>query len=123
MSNVNYSAPGVTLPRQRRPYEGTKVKGITNQTVRLGKPTAFTIMRHDKPVVIDCVKAPRGMFDDGCIALLGLDAIATLGIDVNYLISHVEHTDIKYLTETDEVIKRAKDFPNNTIHRRENSNI
>ena len=108
MSNVNYTAPGVSLPRKRRPYEATKVKGISNQTVRLGKPTAFTIMRHGKAVVIDSVKAPRGMFDDGCIALLGLDAIATLGVDVNALISSVKHTDIKYLTDTDEVIKRAK---------------
>jgi len=108
MSNVNYTAPGVSLPRKRRPYEATKVRGISNQTIRLGKPTAFTLMRHDKPVVIDSVKAPPDMFEDGCIALLGLDAIATLGIDINYLISHLEHTQVKFLTESDEVIKRAK---------------
>ena len=108
MSNVNYAAPGVTLPRKLRAYEARKVKGISNQTVRLGKPTAFTLMRHDKPVVIDTVKAPKGMFDDGCIALLGLDAIAALGIDMNALIAEDRHVDIKFLNQSDELLRRAR---------------
>jgi hypothetical protein len=65
-------------------------------------------MRHDEPVVIDCFKAPKGMFDDGCIALLGLDAIATLGIDLNHHVLETRHVDIKYLSENTEVIDRAK---------------
>ena len=107
-SNVNYAKAGVALPRKLRPYEVRKVKGISNKAIRLGKPTAFTIMRNEKPVVIDTVKAPHGMFDNGCVALLGLDAITTLGIDVNHHVSNDRHVDVRFTTESDDLIKRAK---------------
>ena len=61
-------------------------------------------------MAIDTVKAPSDMFSDDCIALLGLDAITMMGIDLNYHTGIDRHVDIRYISDTydNAVMKRAK---------------
>ena len=103
MSNISYALSKYALPRSRRVWEADYAIGITGNTMKLGRPNSFTIMKNGKPVVIDTVKAIPAMFKDGCIALLGADAIATLGIDLNYHIDIAKHVNVKY---------RSKDIHN-----------
>ena len=95
-SNINYTLSKHALPRSRRVWEAEYAIGISGKTIKLGRPNSFTIMKNGKPVSIDSVKADPVMFTQGCIALLGVDAIATLGIDVNYHMDSARHIDIKY---------------------------
>ena len=108
-SNVNYVSPEVGLPRpHRHPWEATKVRGITNNTIRLGKPRTFTMMKDDEAVVIDCNTAPEKVLKGDCVALLGLDAITMLGIDLNYAVEHNKHMDVRFKIATHELCDRAK---------------
>ena len=51
-------------------------------------------MKNDEPVAIDCNTAPDKTLKGDCVALLGLDAITMLGIDVdlNYAVEHDRQT-------------------------------
>ena len=48
-------------------------------------------MKNGKPVQIDSNAPPPGALEDGCVALLGLDVIYNLGIDIAYAIKHEQH--------------------------------
>ena len=111
MSNVNYVLAKHALPRAIRPWESTHAVGISNQLVKLGVPNQLTVMKHGKPIAIDTVRAKPHMFRHGCIALLGADAIHTLGIDLNYHIDQTEHVDVRYREESlsNEVCIRAEE--------------
>ena len=111
MSNVNYVLAKHALPRAVRPWEATHCMGISNQLIKLGTPNQLTVMKHGKPVAIDTVRAKPQMFRHGCVALLGTDAIHTLGIDLNYHVDQTEHVDIKYREESlnNEVCIRAEE--------------
>ena len=100
-SNGCYSLPGVSLPRKWRPWEPKMAQGISGQLIPLGDPTYFTIMRNGKPVKIDTNGATPGVLNDGCVALLGLDAIYNLGIDIRHAIKHDKHVPVRYLTNED----------------------
>ena len=69
-------------------------------------------MKNGEPIVIDSVRPPHGTFNDGCVALLGLDTITRLGIDINYHADHDQHVALKFRddkTTTDNVLcKRAR---------------
>ena len=108
-SNVNYVSAEVGLKRPlRHPWEATKVRGITNKTIRLGKPRTFTLMKNGDPVSIDCNTAPHNILKGDCVALLGLDAITMLGIDVNHAVENERHVDVRYKIATHELCDRAK---------------
>ena len=111
MSNVNYVLAKHALPRAIRPWESTHAVGISNQLIKLGVPNQLTVMKHGKPIAIDTVRAKPHMFRHGCIALLGADAIHTLGIDLNYHIDQTEHVDVRYREESlsNEVCIRAEE--------------
>lgn len=98
-SNACYSAPNISLPREWRPWEPRTVMGIGGLSP-LGDPLYFTIMRNGEPIKVDS-NAPHhpGVFTDGCIALLGVDAIYNLGIDLSYAIKHMKHMPVKYLVD------------------------
>ena len=108
-SNVNYVLPTYALPRQRRPWEATHCRGISNQLIKLGIPNQLRIMKEGSEIAIDTVRAKPQMFRNGCVALLGTDAIHALGIDLNHHIDHSEHVNVKYRAETlnNEVCIRA----------------
>ena len=108
-SNVNYVLSKYAMPRTRRPWEATHCIGISNQVVKLGVPNQLTIMKDDKPIVVDTVRANPQMFRHGCVALLGTDAIHTLGIDLNYHVDNDEHVNLKFRHETlDNEVRRNK---------------
>ena len=107
-SNVNYVTREVGLPRPHRHGEATKVKGISDKTIRLGKPRAFTLMKNDEPVVVDCNTAPNNLLKGDCVALLGLDAITMLGIDINHAVEHDRHVDVRFKIATHELCNAAK---------------
>ena len=67
-------------------------------------------MKNGEPVIVDTVCADPRIFSDGCVALLGLDAITQLGIDINYHIRHEKHVQLKFLasTKNNELCKRIK---------------
>ena len=69
-------------------------------------------MKNGKPMAIDTVKAPPNMFTDDCIALLGVDALTMMGIDLNYHIGIDCHVDKRYQSDAynNAVIKRAKEI-------------
>ena len=110
-SNVNYVLAEHALPRAIRPWESTHCIGISNQIIKLGIPNQLTVMKHGKPIAIDTVRAKPQMFRHGCVALLGTDAIHTLGIDLNYHVDNEEHVDIKYREDSlnNEVCIRAEE--------------
>ena len=108
-SNVNYVSAEVGLKRDlRHPWEATKVRGITNKTIRLGKPRTFTLMKKGDPVCIDCNTAPHNVLKGDCVALLGLDAITMLGIDMNHAVENERHVDVRFKIATHELCDRAK---------------
>ena len=107
-SNINYVSPDVGLPRKtRHPWEATKATGIGGKSIRLGKPRTLTIMKNDQPVVVDSVTAPPKLLG-GCVALLGLDAITALGIDINHAIEHDKHMPIRFKCANHAVCDAAK---------------
>jgi len=113
-SNVNYVAGDVGLPREiRQPWEQVKVTGIGQQQIRLRKPLAFSFVKEEQPFVIDSWRAPTGLLPEGCVALLGLDAITMLGIDLNHAASNQRHVEVQFLPEKtshhDQVRERAKE--------------
>ena len=108
-SNVNYVSSEVGLKRpHRHPWEATKVRGISNKTIRLGKPRTFTLMKNGDPVSVDCNTAPHHVLKGDCVALLGLDAITMLGIDMNHAIESKRHVDVRFKIATHELCDRAK---------------
>ena len=52
-SNCSYTLPSIGLPRDWRPYESKTVMGLKRETIHLGKPNTFTIMKNGTPIVID----------------------------------------------------------------------
>jgi len=110
-SNINYVLSKHALPRSLRVWEAEYAVGISGKLVKLGRPNSFTVMKEGKPVVIDTVRANPSMFRNGCIALLGVDALAMLGVDLNHHIDSDKHLDIKYRDNArdNEVCKRAKE--------------
>ena len=107
-SNGCYSLPGISLPRKWRPWEAKFVKGITGVLTPLGDPLYLTVIKDGKPVQIDSNAPPPGALEDGCVALLGLDVIYNLGIDVAHAIKHEQHLPIKYLREADTLVEMRK---------------
>ena len=62
--------------------------GVSNEPVQLGNPLSFTILKEDTPIVIDTNTPIGGKLSEGCVALLGLDAIKMLDIDLNHAVSN-----------------------------------
>ena len=110
-SNINYVLVKHALPRVRRPWEATHCMGISGKIVKLGIPNQLTIMKNGKPIAIDTVRANPQLFRHGCVALLGVDAIHTLGIDLNHHLDIEEHVDIKFREDSlnNEVCIRAEE--------------
>ena len=104
-SNGCYSLPNVSLPRKWRPWEPRVVQGIGKGLLPLGDPLSFTVMKDGEPIRIDCNAPNAGALTDGCVALLGLDAIFNLGIDIGYAVRHNKHMPVKYLPENDHLIE------------------
>ena len=107
-SNGCYSLPNISLPRKWRPWEPTLVKGIGGNLLPLGDPTYFTIIKNDEPIKIDSNTPNSGVFPDGCIALLGLDVIYNLGIDIAYAIGHEKHMPVKFLSDKSHLVTSRK---------------
>ena len=110
-ANVNYVLAQHALPRARRPWEATHAIGIGNNLIKLGVPNQLTVMKDGKPIAIDTVRANPQMFRYGCVALLGADAIHTLGIDIHYHLDRDEHVDVKFREDSmdNEVCIRAEE--------------
>ena len=81
--------------------------GTKREKFRLGKPTAFKINRQGSPVIVDTNDPPTGRLAGDCIALLSLEAMQMLGIDLNYHASFHTHRPVKYLDELDDVLKEC----------------
>ena len=107
-SNGNYSLPGISLPRPWRSWEPRTVTGISDTVMPLGRPQTFTIMKGETPVSIDTNAPTPGMFKDGTVALLGVDAIHNLGIDLLYAIKHMKHRTVRYIPEQNHLLTKAK---------------
>jgi hypothetical protein len=68
---------------------------MKGEVVHLNNPTIFTIMRNGTPIVIDTTDPHKGLNSD-CVALLGLEAIQQLGIDINYHMGFDTHKMLRY---------------------------
>ena len=108
-SNGCYSLKSESLPRGWRPWEPRTVQGI-GDLHPLGDPRSFTIMKDGEPVRLDTNLPNPGALTDGCVALLGLDAIYNLGINLAHAVRHTRHVDIKFLSNQDHLLEhRARD--------------
>ena len=65
-------------------------------------------MKNNKPVIIDTNAPTPGLFSDGTIALLGVDAIYTLGINLQYAIKNIQHKDVKFIPNQNHLLINAK---------------
>ena len=115
-SNVNYSLPGISLHRTWGPNEKSTVIGVSKKPVRLGRPLSFTILKDDTPIVIDTNTPVGGKLSDDCVALLGLDAINMLGIDLNHAVRNNRHVWIKYVDDKRETIERCDKAKDDIVH-------
>ena len=111
-SNGCYALPGITLPRPWRPWEPRSVKGIQGNLSPLGNPTYFTMYKQGVAVTIDTNDPPPGALPDGCVALLGLDAIHDLGIDIAYAIKQQRHMPIQFISDQEHLVENRR---NNAI--------
>ena len=59
-------------------------------------------------MTIDTNDPPPGALTDGCVALLGLDAIYDLGIDVSHAIKHDQHLPIKFISDQEHLVENRK---------------
>ena len=116
-SNVNYSLPGISLTRKWNPGEKTTVTGITQNTVELGRPLSFTMLKGTTPIVIDTNQPEEGVLTGNCVALLGVDAIEKLGIDLNYAMRHHQHKWVKYLDSDQDAIMRCDEAKQDFIRK------
>ena len=107
-SNGCYALPQASLPRAWRPWEPRTVQGIEGTLTPLGNPTSFTLYKNGEQVKIDTNDPPPGALPDGCVALLGLDAIHDLGIDIAYAIKHNKHMPIRYLANQEHLVEKRK---------------
>ena len=107
-SNANYSLKDISFPREWRPWEPRTVRGI-NTLRPIGDPLLFTVMKNGKPVKLDTNAPSAGLFKDGCVALLGMDAIHNLGIDLAYAARHDKHMPIRFLDNQEHLLERAAD--------------
>ena len=101
-SAVSYARPDCSIVRAWRPWESRTAMGIKREKMALGQPTSFTVLRKGEPVVID-TNDPHKSLDKGVVALLSLEALQKLGIDLNYHTAFTTHKPIKFLdnlTET-----------------------
>ena len=105
-SKVNYSVPGVSLTREWNPGEQADVVGMKGEPVPLGKPLTFTLYKDNIPIVIDTNEPVNGTLSDDCIALLGVDAIEMLGIDLNYAVKHHRHHMLRFQDDTQKIMER-----------------
>ena len=115
-SNVNYSLPGISLRRQWGPNEKSTVIGVSKQPVKLGQPLSFTILKEDTPIVIDTNEPIGGKLSDDCVALLGLDAINLLGIDLNHAVRNNRHVWIKYIDSKQDTVERCDQAKDDIVH-------
>ena len=104
-SNGCYSLPDISLPRKWRPWEPRTVQGIGANILPLGDPLYFTIMKNGVPIKIDTNAPTPGVLKDGCVALLGLDAIYNLGIDISHAIQHDQHVPVKYIDSQERLLE------------------
>ena len=79
--------------------------GIKREKIALGKPTSFTVMRRGEPVVLD-TNDPHKSLGKDIVALLSLEAIQKLGIDLNYHAKFTTHKQIKFLDSLTETTRR-----------------
>ena len=107
-SNGCYSLPGISLPRPWRPWEPRTVRGIGADLLPLGDPLYFTVMKDGIPIKVDSNAPTPGVLTDGCVALLGLDVIYNLGIDIAYAIQHEKHMPVKYLSNQTTLVEDRK---------------
>ena len=107
-SNGCYALPETSLPRPWRPWEPRSVQGIEGNLSPLGNPTYFTLYKQGSPVTIDTNDPPPGALPDGCVALLGLDAIHDLGIDIAYAIKHQRHLPIRFISDQEHLVEKRK---------------
>ena len=106
-SNGCYSLPGISLPRKWRPWEPRTVMGISG-VMPLGDPLYFTVIKNGEPIKIDTNAPNPGTLADGCVALLGLDAIYNLGIDIAYAIQHDKHMPIRFLADQEHLVDQRQ---------------
>ena len=104
-SNGCYSLPSESLPREWRPWEPRTVLGI-GEIHPIGDPLTFTIVKNDIPINVDTNMPNPGALTDGCVALLGLDVIHNLGIDIAHAVRHNEHLPIKFLPNQEHLVER-----------------
>ena len=114
-SNVNYSLPGISLHRAWGPNEKSTVIWVSKKPVSLGRPLSFTILKDDTPIVIDTNTPVGGKLSDDCVALLGLDAINMLGIDLNHAVRNNRHVWIKYVDDKQDIIDRCDKAKDDTL--------
>jgi len=104
-SNGCYSLPGISLPRPWRPWEPRVVRGIGADLLPLGDPLYFTVLKDGVPIQIDSNAPTPGVLNDGCVALLGLDVIYNLGIDMGHAIKHEKHLPVRFLPGQEELVE------------------
>ena len=114
-SNVNYALPGVTLRREWLPWESREVMGMKRERVTLQNPTSFTVIRDDKPITIDTCDPHARRLSSDCIALLGLEAIQKLGIDLNYHARFQTHKTVKYIDSLEDTVQRCDEELRQTL--------
>ena len=114
-SQVNFALSGVSLVRDWQPWESKYCLGMKREVVPLKQPTTFTVMREGTPVIIDTNDPHAGRLNSDCIALLGLEAIQKLGIDLNYHARFAAHKPVKYLDTVESVIERCEDELRETL--------
>ena len=107
-SNCSYTLPSIGLPRDWRPYESKTVMGLKRETIHLGKPNTFTIMKNGTPIVIDTNEPHQGKLNGDCVALLGWEAIQALGIDINHAMKYETHQKVKFTNDTQTTVDKCK---------------
>ena len=81
--------------------------GTTKNRFALGRPTTFKVFRGGTPITVDTNDPPGGKLTGDCVALLGLEAMQALGIDLNYHARFHSHKRVQYMYSVEEMQKHC----------------
>jgi hypothetical protein len=95
-SNVSYSIPNISFPREAYAWEKPLARGLAGTPVNTGTPQTLTVIRAGQPIKIDTRSGNKHLFRHGIIALLTSEHIRKLGIDLNHLADANTHREVKY---------------------------
>ena len=94
-SNVTYANSEVGVRREWGEGEVKTVRGLgglVGETV----PLSVVVCKGKERIKLKARSAPKGLLERGCELLLSAGHCSKLGIDVNYVLSHLPHLPVRY---------------------------